>query len=73
MPSPLYIDLHILQTVPPSNLNRDDTGTPKNAWYGGVQRARVSSQAWKKATRSDFKDHLDASSSHTARSGSSTS
>lgn len=61
MPSPLYIDLHILQTVPPSNLNRDDTGTPKNAWYGGVQRARVSSQAWKKATRSDFKDHLDAS------------
>ncbi len=60
MPAPLYIDLHILQTVPPSNLNRDDTGTPKNAWYGGVQRARVSSQAWKKATRQDFKDHLDA-------------
>lgn len=61
MPSPIYIDLHVLQTVPPSNLNRDDTGTPKSAWYGGVQRARVSSQAWKKATRSDFKKHLDAS------------
>lgn len=57
----LFIDVHVLQTVPPSNLNRDDTGTPKSAWYGGVQRARVSSQAWKKATRADFKDHLDPS------------
>ncbi|GAB95249.1 CRISPR system Cascade subunit CasC [Kineosphaera limosa] len=56
----LFIDVHVLQTVPPSNLNRDDTGTPKSAWYGGVQRARVSSQAWKKATRADFKAHLDA-------------
>lgn len=54
-----YIDIHVLQSVPPSNLNRDDTGTPKNAIYGGVQRARVSSQAWKKATRADFKDHLE--------------
>ncbi|GAB7100781.1 hypothetical protein JCM3263A_22560 [Thermobifida fusca] len=37
------LDLHILQTVPPSNLNRDDTGAPKTANYGGVRRARVSS------------------------------
>ena len=57
----LFIDLHVLQTVPPSNLNRDDTGTPKSAFYGGVQRARVSSQAWKRATRADFKQHLDDS------------
>lgn len=48
------IDIHILQTVPPSNLNRDDTGSPKTAIYGGVQRARVSSQAWKRATRKAF-------------------
>ena len=58
---PLYIDIHILQTVPPSNLNRDDTGNPKTAIYGGVRRARVSSQAWKKATRSTYKEHLDQS------------
>ncbi|GAA1870949.1 type I-E CRISPR-associated protein Cas7/Cse4/CasC [Myceligenerans crystallogenes] len=45
------VDVHILQTVPPSNLNRDDTGSPKTASYGGVRRARVSSQAWKRATR----------------------
>ncbi len=48
------LDIHILQTVPPSNLNRDDTGTPKSALYGGVRRARVSSQAWKRATRKAF-------------------
>ncbi|MFE9328936.1 type I-E CRISPR-associated protein Cas7/Cse4/CasC [Nocardia sp. NPDC052278] len=55
------IDLHILQTVPPSNLNRDDTGSPKTAIYGGVRRARVSSQAWKRATRVAFDDQLDRS------------
>ncbi|WP_340682546.1 type I-E CRISPR-associated protein Cas7/Cse4/CasC [Amycolatopsis coloradensis] len=55
------IDIHILQTVPPSNINRDDTGAPKSAVYGGVRRARVSSQAWKRATRVAFDDHLDRS------------
>lgn len=58
---PLYVDIHILQTVPPSNLNRDDTGNPKTAIYGGVRRARVSSQAWKKATRTAYGAHLDQS------------
>ncbi|MEV5433088.1 type I-E CRISPR-associated protein Cas7/Cse4/CasC [Streptomyces sp. NPDC052701] len=52
------LDIHVLQTVPPSNLNRDDTGTPKSAYYGGVRRARVSSQAWKRATRKAFNDLL---------------
>jgi CRISPR system Cascade subunit CasC len=54
-----YVDVHILQTVPPSNLNRDDAGTPKQAVYGGARRARVSSQAWKRATRTAFADHVD--------------
>lgn len=57
----MYLDLHILHTVPPSNVNRDDTGNPKTAIYGGVRRARVSSQAWKRATRAVYKDHLDTS------------
>ncbi|GHH85814.1 type I-E CRISPR-associated protein Cas7/Cse4/CasC [Streptomyces sulfonofaciens] len=52
------IDIHILQNVPPSNMNRDDTGTPKSAFYGGVRRARVSSQAWKRATRKQFEKLL---------------
>lgn len=55
------LDISVLQTVPPSNLNRDDTGSPKSAVYGGVRRARVSSQAWKRATRLAFADALDAS------------
>ncbi|GAA3490831.1 type I-E CRISPR-associated protein Cas7/Cse4/CasC [Streptomyces cremeus] len=55
------LDIHILQSVPPSNLNRDDTGTPKTAIYGGVRRARVSSQAWKRATRKAFADLLPSS------------
>lgn len=50
----LYIDINILQTVPSSNINRDDTGAPKTAFYGGVTRARVSSQAWKRAVRTTF-------------------
>lgn len=54
------LDVHVLQTVPPSNLNRDDTGAPKTAIYGGVRRSRVSSQAWKRATRLAFDALLDA-------------
>lgn len=59
MANSLFIDVHILQTVPPSNINRDDTGSPKSARFGGVKRARVSSQAWKKATRDLFPDMLN--------------
>ncbi|WP_326690331.1 MULTISPECIES: type I-E CRISPR-associated protein Cas7/Cse4/CasC [unclassified Streptomyces] len=54
MTSNLYLDLHVLQTVPPSNINRDDAGTPKHALYGGARRARVSSQAWKRAARTTY-------------------
>ncbi|MFF4221409.1 type I-E CRISPR-associated protein Cas7/Cse4/CasC [Streptomyces abikoensis] len=50
----LYIDVHVVQTVPPANLNRDDQGNPKEAVYGGVRRSRVSSQAWKRASRRHF-------------------
>ncbi|MEV7868804.1 type I-E CRISPR-associated protein Cas7/Cse4/CasC [Streptomyces sp. NPDC088124] len=53
-----YIDVHILQTVPPANLNRDDQGNPKEAYFGGVRRSRVSSQAWKRATRTHFTERL---------------
>ncbi len=56
-----YIDVHVLQTVPPSNLNRDDAGSPKQAVYGGVRRSRVSSQAWKRATRQAFEDMVSRS------------
>ncbi len=52
----LYVDIHVLQTVPPSCVNRDDTGAPKQCVFGGVRRSRVSSQSWKRAVRLAFRD-----------------
>lgn len=46
-----HIEFHILQSFPVTCLNRDDVGAPKTAIVGGVQRARVSSQAWKRQVR----------------------
>ena len=54
----LYVDFCAIQNVPSNNINRDDTGAPKTAVYGGVRRARVSSQAWKKAMRDEFASML---------------
>lgn len=45
------IELHILQSFPVSCLNRDDVGSPKSALFGGVRRARISSQCLKRACR----------------------
>lgn len=45
------IEFHILQAFPVTCLNRDDVGAPKTAIVGGVQRARVSSQSWKRPVR----------------------
>lgn len=53
----LFLDIHAIQTVPPANINRDDTGSPKTAQYGGVTRARVSSQSWKRAIRKHFNEN----------------
>ena len=54
----MFLDIHVLQNVPPSCINRDDTGSPKTAIYGGVSRARVSSQAWKRAVRVYFRQSV---------------
>ncbi|MGF1656617.1 MAG: type I-E CRISPR-associated protein Cas7/Cse4/CasC [Verrucomicrobiales bacterium] len=45
------LELHILQSYPVSCLNRDDVGAPKSANFGGVPRARISSQCLKRAVR----------------------
>ena len=47
----LHLELHIIQNFAPSNLNRDDVGSPKECAFGGVRRARISSQALKRAMR----------------------
>ena len=50
----MRIELHILQNFSPSNLNRDDTGSPKECEFGGYRRARISSQSLKRAMRRQF-------------------
>ena len=47
----MRIEIHVLQNFAPSNLNRDDTGSPKDAEFGGYRRARISSQCIKRAVR----------------------
>jgi CRISPR system Cascade subunit CasC len=49
--SGVKIEVHLIQNFAPSNLNRDDTGQPKSATFGGFRRARVSSQCGKRAAR----------------------
>lgn len=51
----MKIELHILQNFAPSNLNRDDTGAPKDCELGGHRRARISSQCQKRAVREVFR------------------
>ncbi|APG25316.1 type I-E CRISPR-associated protein Cas7/Cse4/CasC [Syntrophotalea acetylenica] len=59
-----FIQLHLLTSYPPANLNRDDLGRPKTAKMGGVDRLRVSSQSLKRAWRTSdlferaMKDHI---------------
>lgn len=47
----MFIELHMLQNFAPSNLNRSDTGAPKDCTFGGTRRARISSQCIKRAIR----------------------
>jgi len=52
----MFVELHILQNFAPSNLNRDDTNSPKDCEFGGYRRARISSQCLKRAIRTRFRD-----------------
>ena len=47
----MLIELHLLQSFPVSNLNRDDIGQPKTVRFGGYPRGRISSQCLKRAAR----------------------
>ncbi len=56
----MLVEVHMLQNHAPSNLNRDDTGSPKEAIFGGYKRARISSQCIKRSIRRSqiFQDRL---------------
>jgi len=53
----VFVELHILQNFAPSNLNRDDTGAPKSSTFGGISRARISSQSLKRRVREFVKEY----------------
>ncbi|MCM2517971.1 type I-E CRISPR-associated protein Cas7/Cse4/CasC [Streptomyces griseoincarnatus] len=59
-----YADFHILHPLPASLLNRGEDDLPKTLNLGGVVRALVSSQSWKRAVRLHLEDVLDE---HAAR------
>ncbi|WP_150236422.1 type I-E CRISPR-associated protein Cas7/Cse4/CasC [Nocardiopsis quinghaiensis] len=64
-----FIDIHLLQSVPYANLNRDDTNSVKQVDFGGRTRTRVSSQSWKRATRADFQRLTGQAAVRTRRIG----
>lgn len=57
----MLIEVHIIQNHAPSNLNRDESGSPKSAYFGGYRRARISSQCLKRAYRTSktFRNEVD--------------
>lgn len=57
----MLVQFHMLQNYQPSNLNRDDTNSPKDAVFGGVLRGRVSSQCLKRSIRKSltFKEEFE--------------
>ncbi|WP_370422411.1 type I-E CRISPR-associated protein Cas7/Cse4/CasC [Streptomyces sp. QH1-20] len=64
-----FIDLHVLQSVPYANLNRDDTNSVKTVQYGDRERTRVSSQCWKRAVRRYFQRTVGQEALRTRRIG----
>lgn len=64
-----FLQLHFLTSYPPGNPNRDDTGRPKSAVFGGVPRMRISSQCLKRTwrTSSVFRNSLDGHLSQRTR------
>ena len=56
----MLVEIHMLQNHAPSNLNRDDTGSPKECTFGGIKRGRISSQCLKRSIRRSpvFRDAL---------------
>lgn len=55
----MQVEIHVLQSFPPANLNRDENGMPKSTVFGGYPRARISSQCQKRAVRLFYQEHSD--------------
>lgn len=55
----MQLEIHVLQSFPPANLNRDENGMPKSTVFGGRPRARISSQCQKRAARLFYQENSD--------------
>ncbi|MCM1983970.1 type I-E CRISPR-associated protein Cas7/Cse4/CasC, partial [Lyngbya confervoides] len=55
----MQLEIHVLQSFPPANLNRDENGMPKSTVFGGRSRARISSQCQKRAVRKFYQDYAE--------------
>lgn len=55
----MQLELHLIQSFPPANLNRDENGMPKSTVFGGRPRARISSQCQKRAVRKFYQEYAD--------------
>lgn len=64
----MILELHLIQNFAPSNLNRSDTGSPKDCTFGGFRRARISSQCFKRAMREYFRKNFSAKENIAERS-----
>jgi len=58
----VQVEIHVLQSFPPANLNRDENGMPKSTIFGGRPRARISSQCQKRATRLFYTQYAELDS-----------
>lgn len=63
----MQLEIHILQSFPPANLNRDENGMPKSTVFGGRPRARISSQCQKRATRLFYQENSDINAAQFAQ------
>jgi CRISPR system Cascade subunit CasC len=63
----MQLEIHILQSFPPANLNRDENGMPKSTVFGGRPRARISSQCQKRAVRLFYRENSNLKPEHFAQ------
>lgn len=63
----MQVEIHVLQSFPPANLNRDENGMPKSTVFGGRPRARISSQCQKRAVRLHYQENSEVDASQFAQ------
>ena len=53
-----FINLHFIQSVPASLMNRDNENSAKSIKVGKIRRDRISSQSWKRSIRTGMREEF---------------